>query len=100
MNAFFVINQARDWPLAIPGVDVVPARAYLTDPAYREPAAACVVNLCRFARYQGLGYYVSLLAEARGHDPIPRVKNIRDVQSDNMPRARRSSRIEDRCRRR
>jgi glutathione synthase/RimK-type ligase-like ATP-grasp enzyme len=45
-----------------------------------------VVNLCRFARYQGLGYYVSLLAEARGHDPIPRVKNIRDVQSDNMVR--------------
>jgi len=84
--AFFVINQARDWPLAIPGVQVVPARAYLTEAQYREDATACVVNLCRFSRYQGLGYYVSLLAEARGHDPIPRVKNIRDVQSDNMVR--------------
>jgi glutathione synthase/RimK-type ligase-like ATP-grasp enzyme len=86
MSGYFVVNQARDWPLAIPGVDIVPARAYLTDPRYRDDADACVVNLCRFARYQGLGYYVSLLAEARGHEPIPRVKNIRDVQSDNMVR--------------
>lgn len=86
MSAFFVVNQARDWPIAIPGVEIVPARAYLTDPVYRDRPAACVVNLCRFSRYQGLGYYVSLLADARGHDPIPRVKNIRDVQSDNMVR--------------
>ncbi|HZQ62993.1 MAG TPA: RimK family protein [Casimicrobiaceae bacterium] len=86
MIAFFVVNQARDWPLSIPGVEVVSARTYLTDPSYRDKAAACVVNLCRFGRYQGLGYYVSLLAEARGHDPIPRVKDIRDVQSDNLVR--------------
>lgn len=81
-----MVNQARDWPLSVPGVDIVPARAYLTEPTYRDDPTACVVNLCRFARYQGLGYYVSLLAEARGHDPIPRVKNIRDVQSDTMVR--------------
>ncbi|MDQ6620809.1 MAG: RimK-like ATPgrasp N-terminal domain-containing protein, partial [Pseudomonadota bacterium] len=86
MTAFFVVNQARDWPLSMPGVEVVPARTYLTDASYREHSGACVVNLCRFSRYQGLGYYVSLLAEARGHDPVPRVKNIRDVGSDNMVR--------------
>jgi glutathione synthase/RimK-type ligase-like ATP-grasp enzyme len=86
VSALFVVNQPRDWSLPIPGVDIVPARTYLTDPAYRDLHATCVVNLCRFSRYQGLGYYVSLLAEARGHDPIPRVKNIRDVQSDNMVR--------------
>ena len=86
MTAYFVINQAREWPLAIPGVEVVSARAYLTEAQYRDDPRGCVVNLCRFSRYQGLGYYVSLLAEARGHDPIPRVKNIRDVQSDNMVR--------------
>lgn len=86
MNAYFVVNGSRDWPLRIPGVDIVPARTYLTDPVYRDDPAACVVNLCRFSRYQGLGYYVSLLADARGHDPIPRVKNIRDVQSDNIVR--------------
>ena len=87
MSAYFVVNQPREWPLEVPGVEVVPARAYLTDARFRDDRSACVVNLCRFSRYQGLGYYVSLLAEARGHDPIPRVLNIRDVQSDNMVRA-------------
>ncbi len=86
MPAYFVVNQARDWPIAIPGVEIVPARAYLTHARYRDDPDACVVNLCRFSRFQGLGYYVSLLAEARGHDPIPRAKNIRDVQSDTMVR--------------
>lgn len=85
MKACVVVTQARDWPLAIPGIEVVPARAYLTERAYRD-AETCVVNLCRGTRYQGLGYYVSLLAEARGHDPIPRVKNLRDVRSEHMVR--------------
>ena len=33
-----------------------------------------------------MGYYVSLLAEARGHKPLPRVNTIEDLQSQNMVR--------------
>ena len=37
-----------------------------------------IVNLCRTDRYQGRGYYVSLLAEARGHRALPEVKTLNE----------------------
>jgi len=86
MNILIVVEEPRRWPLQLPGVNVVSARAYLTDPAYDESHAGKVFNLCRSYRYQSLGYYVSLLAEARGHKPLPRVSAIEDLQSRNLVR--------------
>ena len=86
MSILIVVNNTRDWPLAIPDVTVVPARAYLSDPSYGSDRIARVFNLCKSYRYQTLGYYVSLLAEARGHKPLPRVNTIEDLQSRNMVR--------------
>ena len=80
MSNLIVVNNPRDWPLDIPGVSVVPARAYLTDPAYGGDRTARVFNLCKSYRYQPLGYYVSLLAEARGHNSLPRTTHIADTQ--------------------
>jgi glutathione synthase/RimK-type ligase-like ATP-grasp enzyme len=84
MNVIFVVHHPRDFPCAVPGADVVSASTYLTDPGYGESRHAQVLNLCRADRYQGRGYYVSLLAEARGHRPLPEVKAIRDVQSNDF----------------
>ena len=81
-----VVDNPRDWPLAVPGVGVVTARAYLTDPAYGRERAVRVYNLCKSYRYESLGYYVSLLAEARGHKPLPRVSAILDLQTPNLVR--------------
>ncbi|HEY3461630.1 MAG TPA: RimK family protein [Casimicrobiaceae bacterium] len=81
MGILVVVNHPRDWPLDIEGMRVVTARDYLTDPAYSENHSARVVNVCRTERYQGRGYYVSLLAEARGHRPVPEVKTLGDLQS-------------------
>ncbi len=86
MSILIVVDNPRDWPLDIPGVGVVPARTYLTDPAYGEGRSVKVFNLCRSYRYQSLGYYVSLLAEARGHKPLPRVNTMEDLQSQNLVR--------------
>ncbi len=86
MSNLIVVNNPRDWPLDVPGVTVVPARAYLTDPAYGTDHIVRVFNLCKSYRYQTLGYYVSLLAEARGHKPLPRANTIEDLQSQNMVR--------------
>lgn len=47
---------------------------------------ARVFNLCKSYRHQTLGYYVSLLAEARGDKPLPRANTIEDLQSQNMVR--------------
>jgi hypothetical protein len=50
---------------------VVGARKYLTDAQYTTPPRYKVLNMCRSYRYQSVGYYVSLLGEARGHRPLP-----------------------------
>jgi glutathione synthase/RimK-type ligase-like ATP-grasp enzyme len=86
MTALIVVDNPKDWPLEIPGVAVVPARAYLTDPAYGTDHSVKVFNLCKSYRYQSLGYYVSLLAEARGHKPLPTVGTMEDLQSRNLVR--------------
>lgn len=84
MSTLIVVDAADDWPVVEAGLTVVPARSYLTDPAYGEDRAARVFNLCRSYRYQSLGYYVSLLAEARGHHPWPRAGTMEDLQSQNL----------------
>ena len=86
MNVCFVVNHARDWPFDIDGVRVITAREYLTDMAFAENQPARIVNLCRTDRYQGRGYYVSLLAEARGHRVLPEVKTLGDLQSEQINR--------------
>ena len=84
MNVLIVVNHARDWSFDVEGARVVTARAYLTDPAYAEMSATRVINLCRTDRYQGRGYYVSLLAEARGHRALPDVKMLGDLQAGHV----------------
>jgi glutathione synthase/RimK-type ligase-like ATP-grasp enzyme len=86
MPILIVVNNPKDWPLHIPGVEVVASRTYLTDPRYSTLRGAKVFNLCRSYRYQSLGYYVSLLAEARGHKPIPNVTTLRDLRSQTLVR--------------
>jgi len=47
---------------------------------------AKVFNLSRSYRYQSIGYYVSLLAEARGHRPLPDTATIQDLRSQTLTR--------------
>lgn len=76
-----VVRDPSDWPLDVPDTRVVGAKDYLTDPAYVDLPRTRVFNLCRAYRYQKAGYYVSLLAEARGHKPTPSVATIQELKS-------------------
>ncbi|MCA8912745.1 MAG: RimK-like ATPgrasp N-terminal domain-containing protein, partial [Planctomycetes bacterium] len=87
MSTLIVVNNPAKWPLQIPDVEVVAAKTYLTDPRYSELKGAKVFNLSRYYTYQSMGYYVSLLAEARGHRPMPDVNTIMNLRSLSMPRA-------------
>lgn len=86
MHSIVVVNKPKDWHLHIPDVEVVSAKSYLTDSKYSEIRNARVYNLCQSFRYQGLGYYVSLLAEARGHRSIPNITTIQDLKSQSIIR--------------
>lgn len=79
-----VVSNPKDWPLELPGAEVVHARAYLGDPAYSGIRRAAVYNLCRSYGYQTLGYYVSLLAAARGHRPLPSISTLQDLKSQSL----------------
>ncbi len=85
MSSLIVVDTAADWDLEIPGTRVISANAYLTG-ELNLPRATRVFNLCRSYRYQSSGYYVSLLAAARGHRPLPDITTIQDLKSTSMPR--------------
>ncbi len=86
MKNVVVVNNPANWSLELPGVEVVSARSYLSDETYSKMRKVRVFNLCRSYKYQSIGYYVSLLAEARGHRPLPGVMAIQDLKSQTMVR--------------
>lgn len=86
MHSIVVVNKPKDWNFQIPEVEVVSAKSYLTDSKYSEIRNARVYNLCPSYRYQGIGYYVSLLAEARGHRSFPNITTIQDLKSQSIIR--------------
>ena len=64
--------------------EVVHVDDYLTGQDYIEQKQIQVVNLCRKHSYLSVGYYCSLLAEARGHRVLPSVKTILDLSRKSM----------------
>jgi len=81
MKTIAITDQHHEW-FDIPDATVLTARRYLAEPENGNEGIARVINLCRTGRYQGRGYYVSLLAEARGQRPVPDVKTIEDLRSE------------------
>lgn len=86
MKTYLIVNNPHDWPLHMPNVEVIAAKDYLTNSEYSSMRYVKVFNLCRSYRYQSTGYYVSLLAEARGHKPMPSVQTIQDLKSPSITR--------------
>lgn len=86
MLILIVVDNPKEWPLHIPNVTVVGANAYLTDPQYADKRGTRVFNLCKSYRYQSRGYYVTLLATARGHKPIPELTTMQDMKMQTMVR--------------
>lgn len=74
-----MVNQPETWTISSEHVQIISSKDYLTRPEYSKLKKARIFNLCKDYSYQSKGYYVSLLAEARGHLAIPTVKNIVDL---------------------
>ncbi|MBT8339467.1 MAG: RimK family protein [Desulfatitalea sp.] len=81
MTILVVIENPEECPLQFAGVEPVAARNYLSDRSYSNLKGAKVFNICRSYRYQSIGYYASLLAEARNHKPVPNITTIQDMKS-------------------
>lgn len=86
MRSIIVVDNPKRWPLKIPGVEMVSAREYISGGRYPAMRGVRLFNLCKSYRYQSTGYYVSLLAEARGHRPTPSVATVQDMKSQTIVR--------------
>jgi len=77
-----LVEQAGDWKADFPRLPVVTARDYLAGGEdFSSKRRLRVINLCRGYRYLSIGYYCSLLAEARGHKVVPSVATIQELSS-------------------
>ena len=83
-NQIVLVEQKRDWHKDYPNVQVVAAKDYISDPQYFKLKDAKIINLCRSYRYLSIGYYCSLLAEARKHKIIPTVKTIINLSTKSI----------------
>jgi len=86
MQSIVVIDQLKSCPLDLTGVPVISARDYLAGRGVPSARRLRVFNLCKSYRYQSLGYYVSLLALARGHTPLPSIATVQDMRSASLSR--------------
>ncbi len=79
-----VSENRKDLDFMEIGCPVVHMDDYLTGQEYFKLKGVQVINLCRSYRYLSVGYYTSLLAEARHHRIIPTVKTMMDLSSKAM----------------
>jgi glutathione synthase/RimK-type ligase-like ATP-grasp enzyme len=86
MRRLIVVDDPEAWTFGGQDGAVVSVSEYLS-PAEPWPARGMrVFNLARSYGYQTRGYYVSLLAEARGHRVIPDVRTIQDLNAPGFVR--------------
>ncbi len=79
-----VVESKGDWEASFPRARVVTAREYLADDAFFRLRHAKVTNLCRSYGYLSVGYYVSLLAEARRHKVIPSIRTLSELSRKSI----------------
>ncbi|MGE0311319.1 MAG: RimK family protein [Lautropia sp.] len=79
-----VVEKESDWKPHYPKLAVVTAREYIERPPAVERQPLRVINLCRSYGYLSVGYYVSLLAEARRHKVVPTVRTIQDLSRKSI----------------
>jgi glutathione synthase/RimK-type ligase-like ATP-grasp enzyme len=84
MRKLIIVNNPNDWTFNVKGAEVVSARDYITDSSFFDLRDVRIFNLCRHYRYQSTGYYVSLLAEARGHKAIPSNMTMQDFKAQTI----------------
>lgn len=87
-QVLIVVESLSDWAAYYPSEHVISAADYLADSQFQlTDKRVRVINLCHDFHYLGTGYYVSLLAEARGQRVLPSVATINDLAERKLYRA-------------
>jgi glutathione synthase/RimK-type ligase-like ATP-grasp enzyme len=86
MPKLIIVEKPEIWNFQIEDAEVVKADDYISGEQYQAVKNLKVLNLCKSYQYQSEGYYVSLLAEARGHKVLPEVSTIQDMRFPSILR--------------
>jgi glutathione synthase/RimK-type ligase-like ATP-grasp enzyme len=86
MPKLIVVEKPETWKFNLEDVEVITPDMYISLEAYQSVKNLKVINLCKSYQYQSEGYYVSLLAEARGHKVLPGVSTIQDLRFPSILR--------------
>ncbi|MDT8448045.1 MAG: RimK family protein [bacterium] len=81
MRNLIIVESPKDWPNKGNSFEVIHYRDYLSGEEFQKDKNIRVFNLCDSYRYHSYGYYVSLLADARGHRPTPSVATLQEMKS-------------------
>lgn len=85
MKTIVVVDRPQDWPFSDIECTLVSASDYIKNELYMSDGYR-VLNLCSSYSFQKRGYYVSLIATARGHRPSPSLTCIQDIKSPGLVR--------------
>lgn len=80
LSNVIVINEPTKWTFSDVNAKVISVKEYINNPTYATTTGIRIFNLCSSYKYQSYGYYVSLLASARGQRSVPSATTIRDFK--------------------
>lgn len=84
MQTILVTDDPQNWSFLSNQAPIVDASNYLLNEDYHKNTSIRVINLCKSYSYQTIGYYVSLLAQARDHKAIPSAIHLQDSLTTSL----------------
>ncbi len=82
-----IVDKKHEWLEKIPNLEVVTAENFLNENSYQYAKELRIFNFCTKLGYQTIGYYVSLLASARGLRSIPNVATLEDATDETITKS-------------
>jgi glutathione synthase/RimK-type ligase-like ATP-grasp enzyme len=86
MQKLIIVENPDNWQFSLEEVEVLTPAKYISGETYQQSKGLKIINLCKSYQYQSLGYYVSLLAEARKHKVLPGITTIQDLRFPSILR--------------
>jgi len=84
VKKIIVTEKPEKWQTEVEDVEWMTPQNYLADTQLAGTKNVKVMNLCQSYQYQSLGYYISLLAEARGHKVLPSTSTVMDFRFQGL----------------
>jgi glutathione synthase/RimK-type ligase-like ATP-grasp enzyme/ribosomal protein S18 acetylase RimI-like enzyme len=80
LRNLIVMNHPFKWTFDDINASVIPVKEFISNASMYSGTDLRIFNLCSSYEYQSFGYYVSLLASARGQRVVPSITTLRDFR--------------------